>query len=205
MPGVVTGTQDRGGLARPSVAGSLLERLQRACATDHQRAWLCKPFLLGTEPMFWTAASNGHILVAVHGAHVADRPDPPGAKNVAGVLKTIAGVDVPVAAERLVAWAGEEQPRIPCGECDGKEPFCDPCGGDGTLEAPARPGRIIGLVVNRDQLARVLSIVAAAGPVRLGAVSAPSGDGKALAICGEGWRVAVMELVAEPEGEEFAQ
>jgi hypothetical protein len=204
MPGVETGTQDRGGLARPSVAGSLLERLQRACATDHQRAWLCKPFLVGTEPMVWTAASNGHILVAVHGAHVADRPDPHSAKNVAGVLKTAAGVDVPVSAEHLAAWAGEEQPRVPCAECGGKDQWCDVCGGDGTLEAAARPGRIIGLVVNRDQFARVLSIVAATGSVRLGAISAPSGNGKALAICGEGWRAAVMEMVVEPQGEEFA-
>lgn len=197
---------------QPINARITLEQLLTICSSGDRLDWTRYPVAVDGL----VVATEGRILLAVEGLHLPAPPaevQPPSSDSVAIIrhhLKPLETASATIAAlGDLQRWAGAiPSPELEsCGMCCGTGqctcPDCDhehPCGVcDATgkvAEAPkSRPGRIGGVGVNRNLLARLLSAVQGAGadcPVLF--AKAPSSDGttSCLRLEGPGWRAALM-------------
>lgn len=188
---------DDGRAARMRASASYRNKILRAlCSVDDTRPHLMAPFSVTLpDGRSYDCATDGHHLVAVEGASA-----PPAStdlyRKVAPVLSASAG-QIKLNLADILAWAGppETPGFVPCAECKGKG--CDSCADDDDTEATkgkvwrdcARPGIFGGIRVDRNILARTLTLFAP-GNVRVTIRK----DDQPIDFDGDGFRVVVMPM-----------
>lgn len=140
--------------------------LKPICSRDPSRPRLHTPFGMDYEKRRWTAATDGHIFVALVGPcdlrtdapPVVDQllmPEPaPTHRASVALLKEWAGS--PSATWTVCETCNGFPTFTHCPACGGG-PRCDGCRGAGAIANTFRPGALLGGVLNRILLAKVLA------------------------------------------------
>lgn len=176
-----------------------LETLKTFCVTKEESEWMSsrhpfrEPFTVRSGDERWAVAASGPMMVAVRADLLDVLPPDATDKQAAFVFQKghpfLPAVRGPlnVLSPDLRHWCGDHVParEVRCPGCS-----CGECGGqDYTEPAPQRPGRLFGVLVDRNLLAKALA-ARLHGPI---AVTIPE-NGSPLALDGPGWRVLLMPM-----------